>query len=164
LPDVSPVVRELCRDQPAPDWLAPKLERCAKFISGPRKDEDDLIAVDANLIASATYLRDWLQVYAIAAELAGEDVPEIIDDSFAHLDELIDFIRENRVLDINRGGPKVDRRKRICALVCLAAWEEIWGKGQPHSTGLWAACDALWRACGHLDGEVKWRHFLENRP
>jgi hypothetical protein len=168
MPDFSAVIKELCNGSPPPEWLEAKLEHGARFIARPPIEHDGVSSFDfwGHLYLQACDLRERLRCYAIALDNLDLEVPLVIEDICPQLDELMDFTLEQagEEFPLSRGGPKVDSRKRICALLCLEAWEEIHGKAQPHSVGLWAACDAYWRACGHLDGEVKWRHFLETAP
>ena len=141
-------------------WAIERLERFRPFIGHSRYSTD--VTVEAECVTCAMYLRDWLPMYIQAYELVGEDPPEVLEDTFAQLDDLITFLQSDFVLslDISKGGPKPDRRKRLCALVC----QSIWSKAQPYSTKLADACDAYWRACGHVgeDHPINWDHYLSH--
>jgi len=82
----------------------------------PRPSED--VTVEAELPASAHYLRDWLPHYIEAYELIGEDPPEVVENTIAELDDLIPFLQSDLLLsvDVSRGGPKATPEKCAAAL------------------------------------------------
>jgi hypothetical protein len=159
--DFSRVAAALGSAQP---WIFEELARCAKLIAMPRLRED--VTVEAELLASAHYLRDWLPIlYGHAYELIGEEPPEVVEDTLMDLDDLIPLLERDLLLsvDASKGGPKPDRRKRLCALVCASIWRKHRGKAQPYSTELADACEAYWRACGHVELDpTDWEHYLSH--
>jgi hypothetical protein len=155
-------VAKLIADPP-PLELVARLKRFAKLIAIPRTEVDT--TVEANLLSSALYLRDWLPMYAhLEDPVPGYEVPDCVQDTLTNLEELIEFLQSDLVQTVEPprlGGRTPDHRKRLCAAVCAGAWRDYHGKIEPHSRYLVDACEAYWRACGHLDGDVKWQHHLE---
>jgi hypothetical protein len=102
-------------------------------------------------------------LYGEAYELVGEDPPEAVEGIMVYLDDLISLLEADLLLavDTSKGGPKVDRRKRLCAMVCQDIWRKLYGAAQPYSTKLADACEAYWRACGHVETDpIDWEGYL----
>jgi hypothetical protein len=162
-PTLAEVAALLCPGPP-PDWVIDRLQRNAPWVGyHTGTDNDD---VERLLFQSAMFLRDWLPIYAHAAEMLGEECPTIIDDFTGELEKLIPFLTK----DINRpqASRPPDLRLRLCAGVCLGVWREVRGVSQPYSPKLWAACEAYWIHCDYSrlssSGDLKkWeRHLLHH--
>lgn len=154
------VARKLAKGEPAPDWVVADLRKRACLIGVDKLDDDD--TVERLLFESVLHLQTWLQVYPRAAEIVGEDYPDCIDAIDGPLEELREFLATQ--IERPRRGPKRDRRRHLCAAVCLEIWQELHGAAKGHSTKLWEACEAYWIACGHAEypsGHIKnWEDFL----
>jgi hypothetical protein len=153
-------VAALLAKGPPPDWLLPHLRQWAEIIGNPTQADDE---VERKLYAAAKYLQDWLPMYAMAADKLGVEYPLCIDYTTTALEELVPFLASE--VDQPTDGPKPDRKRRLCAAVCLEVWRKLRGSVQPYSPNLWAACEAYWQACGHdqtsTTGRLKnWEPFL----
>jgi hypothetical protein len=142
------------------EWVLSRLRQNRPLVgyhAGTGNDD-----VERLLFESALHLRDWLPMYARAAEMIGEEYPTCIDDVTNALEELIPFLA--RDIERPKDGRPPDARLRLCAAVCMSIWRDVRGVEQPYSTKLWAACEAYWVACGHpakLSGNVKrWEEHL----
>jgi hypothetical protein len=85
-------------------------------------------------------------MYARAAKMAGEEYPRCIDDVTQALDELIPFLAKQ--VRQPKDGRRPDGRRHLCAAVCAAIWEELYGH-EPYSEKLWEAYELYWQACDH---------------
>jgi hypothetical protein len=158
-PTLEEVAALLCPAAP-PGWVLDKLRQNAPLVGYHTGVDND--NVEQSLLASALYLRDWLQMYVRAADMLGEEYPLCIDDVTIHLEELIPFLAKD--IHQPKDGRPPDLRLRLCAAVCLSIWRDVRGKEQPYSPKLWAACEAYWVACNHpakKSGNVKrWEQLL----
>jgi hypothetical protein len=151
---------KLCKGSAVPEWVITRLQNNALLVGY----HTHTITDDAErlLFQSALRLRDWLPLYARAADMLGEDYPDCIDDVSSALDELIPFLAKGVEMPMAHRPP--DLRKRLCAGVCLGIWRDIHGIEEPSSPKLWEACEAYWVACGqppNASGNLKqWKRFL----
>jgi hypothetical protein len=164
-PALEKVASLLCKGEPAPDWVVPRLERARTAVGDPRplKDTDDG-SIDRLLLESAMHLKRLLvDVHSRAADLLDDEYPPGLDQTWDGLEELIPFLTEQVVLHKKRkGGPNPDTRHHLCASVCARIWEELYGDHQPRSEWLWKACEAYWVACGQPETSAPSKQRLRN--
>jgi hypothetical protein len=155
----SAVARLLGSTEP---WVEAELERCAKIVALPKADGD--ASIEAELLSCAEYLQRMLPVlYGRAYELVGEEPPEVVENILMNLDDLIPLLESDLILsiDVSKGGPKPDRSKRLCAMVCANIWRKVHDKVQPYSRDLQDACAVYWCACDHEeDDRTDWERYL----
>jgi hypothetical protein len=154
------VASKLCKGS-VPDWAITRLQKNAPLVGYHTHTISD--DVERVLFTSAIILRDWLPLYAKAAEMLGEEYPDCIDDVSFALDELIPFLAQGVEMPMAHRPP--DLRKRLCAGVCSGIWRGIHGIEEPSSPKLWDACEAYWIACGqpgNASGNMKhWERYLK---
>jgi hypothetical protein len=156
---LAEAAKKLANGEP-PEWLVPHLRQWAEIIRQPTDADDE---VERKLFAAAKYLQDWLPMYARAADKLGVEYPAFIDNADTALQYLVPFLASE--VDQPKDGPKPDRKRRLCAAICLEVWRKLRGSAQPYNPKLWEACEAYWLACGHAQtsttGRLKnWERFL----
>jgi len=154
----------LCKGEPAPDWIVPRLEKAREAVGSPPKGSDDG-SIDRLLLESAMHLKELLVVHTRAADMFDEEYPPGLDQTWDGLEELIPFLAEQVAQPKRKGGPTPDARRHLCAGVCAVIWEELYDTHQPRSEWLWKACEAYWVACGHpetsTEGRLRnWERYL----
>jgi hypothetical protein len=154
-----PTIEEAARKFGEADWLIPHLSNWAKIIRLPPNDD----TVERRLFVAAKYLQDWLPMYERAAEKLGVEYPLCIDEVTQALEELVPFLAGE--VDQPKDGRKPDRRRMLCAAICLEVWRKLHGPVQPYSEKLWEACEAYWQACDHPETSTaerlkNWERFL----
>jgi hypothetical protein len=154
-----PTIEEAAHKFGEADWLIPHLRQWAEIIRTPPGDD----TVERRLFVAAKYLEEWLPMYQLAAEKLDVEYPSSIDDVTTALHELTLFLAGE--IDQPKDGPKPDRRRRLCAAICLEVWRKLHGSVQPYSSKLQEACEVYWQACGHpetsMTGRLKnWERFL----
>jgi hypothetical protein len=161
-PVFEAVAEKLCKGSAVPDGVITRLLENAPLVGYYTHTMSD--DAERLLFQSALRLRDWLPLYARAAEMLGEEYPDCIDEISLRLDELIPFLAKGVEMPIAHRPP--DPRKRLCAGVCLRIWRDIHGVEEPSSPKLWEACEAYWVACGqppNPSGNLKqWKRFLQS--
>ena len=164
-PTLEDVASLLCKGEPVPDWVVPRLRKAEPAVGSPLKGSDDG-SIDRLLLESAMHLKDLLVVHTRAADMFDEEYPPGLDQTWDGLEELIPFLAEQVVAQPKRrGGPMPDQRGHLCAAVCADIWEELHGTHQPRSEWLWKACETYWQACDHpetseVDRLRNWERYL----
>jgi hypothetical protein len=150
-PTLEEVASLLCKGQPAPDWIVPRLLKAKEAVGYPIKPTDDG-SIDRLLLESAIHLKTLLVVHSRAADMfdvdpLDEEYPPGLDQTWEGLVELIPFLAEQVAQPKRKGGPTPDARRHLCAGICAGIWEELYTTLQPRSELLWKACEAyLWPA------------------
>jgi hypothetical protein len=149
---------------PAPAWIAETLAKRAWLIALPdekpttEEDKQEL----GTLIFCAQNLIVGLRFHEAAAKLVDdEEEAAHVGDLLDGLSNVLDYLEEQRPPK-RLGGPTPNASRSICAAVCAEIWREQFGKVEPHSTYLWKACEAYWRACRGTPtrSENSWEHYL----
>jgi hypothetical protein len=156
MPDFFAVAAALGSSEP---WVVERLQWASKLVSGPQLGPQDWHN-ERRLIEAANLLEDGLREWLFLAEAYAIEIPDELEAVLRDLPEVIEFL-EGVIEPRRGGGPTPDRRKRLCAFVCRDIWRELHGTAQPWSTKLADACEAYWRACGHVElASIKWDNYL----
>jgi hypothetical protein len=150
-----------------PDEVLRELERYSPLIAG-RKRGPESEAGDRELFVYLNLLEERLMDEAKVMEALeqqfGYDLAEELDavnDALNAFSVLMEYVKSN-LSPPRKGGQTPDRKRRLCATVCLSLWHE---GSQPYSNKLWQACEEYWKACGkpglgpNQDAKI-WQHYL----
>lgn len=146
-----------------PHWLIARLARFSQLIGHQAKSGPDA-GVQETLTAIDRVEKEVLLYSEMGERFDFIDIPDCIDAVSQSLHEFRDFLK-GELRPSRKGGPTPDDRRRLCAAVCLLAWQEVHGKPQPYSKRLQEACEEYWQACGQAatstEGRTKnWEPFL----